>query len=75
MGKQLKLSAQELKVVNAYLGPQDALSNELPPSYRCYRSFRHTVANIHGDQLADSVAHSSFSRTSSYVLVRWVSTG
>ena len=73
MGKQLKLSAQELEVVNACLGPQDALSHEQPASYRCYR---HTVANIHGDQLATSVAHRrSSSRNSSYVLVRSVSIG
>ena len=66
MGQQLKLSAGELKVVIAYLGPEDALSNELPASYRCYR---HTVVNIHSDQLATSVAHRrSFSLSSSYVL-------
>ena len=75
MGKQLKLSAEQLEVVNAYLGPQlqVALTNELPARYMCYR---HTVANIHGDQLATSLAHKrSVTRISSYVLVRWVSTG
>ena len=59
--------------MNAYLRPQDALTNGLPASYNCYR---HTVAEIHGDQLATSLAHRrSFSHMSSYVLVRWVSTG
>ena len=73
MGKQLELSADERGMVNAHLRGPEGLPDGLPTSFMCYR---HTVANIHGDQLATSLAHRrSITRVSSYVIVRWVRTG
>ena len=75
MGTALRLSAEELEVVPAYLEGReesDGLDPVLPQGTVCYR---HAVANIRGEQLATSVAHKrSSSRVSSYVLVRLVST-
>ena len=75
LGKALRLSAQELEVLPAYLAGRkesEGLDPVLPEGTVCYR---HTVANLRGEQLATSVAHKrSSSRVSSYVLVRWVST-
>ena len=73
MGKQLELSADEQGLVIAHLRGPEGLPDGLPTSFMCYR---HTVANIHGDQLATSLAHRrSITRISSYVMVRWVRTG
>ena len=75
MEKPLRLSAEELKVLPAYLEGRkesEGLDPVLPEGTVCYR---HTVANIRGEQMATSVAHKrSKSRVSSYVLVRLVST-
>ena len=73
MGKQLELSADERGLVDAHLRGPEGLSDGLPTSFMGYR---HTVANLHGDQLATSLAHRhSITRISSYVIVRWVRTG
>ena len=56
--------------MNAHLKEHEGLPNGVPAGYICYR---HTVANIHGEQLATSLAHRrSVTRMPSYVIVRWV---
>ena len=72
MGKPLKLSTEQLELVNAYLQPHDDLPNELPAGIMCYL---YTVANICGDQLATSGLTRGASPVSLYVLVRRLSTG
>ncbi len=75
MGQPLRLSAEELEVLPAYLeGREESedLEPVLPEGTVCYR---HAIASLCGEQLATSVAHKrSSSRVSSYVLVRLVGT-